>query len=310
MEEEITFFTPTFKNNIFVYNVDPKDVDALIEIFQNFGLLYKTKLLDNNLLQIWFYSKNELNRVFQTFRNRYVTVNGKNYYISKVQYPFTDNKKPLKLNEMLNVCNHFIGFGNWKSELKVKINREATENKNVLDKERKIEIEVPKYYAECIAMTKVTIPKFPLIEVYGKGKSRTGGYDRADVIKNATKFAVACSKKSLFKKLIIMIHKNGQIEPKVIKDIGYGFFNEENNEDMEFLDFDEDDSDTNDDENKDIKKDVTKSVDEDDVSEAEEDQQAESEIEEIQSEDELVTDAEDLVNSERSEMSEDRIIDA
>lgn len=311
MEEEITFFTPTFRNSIFVYNINPNDEDALIKIFRSFGLLYKAKLLQNNLLQIWFYSKNEYNKVFQTFKNQLVRVNGSNYYIYKIpeNSPIKDNKKPLKLNEMINVCNHFIGFRNWKSELKVKVVNEEIQSKIGLDEDGKTEIEIPKYFTECVAISKLTIPKFPLIEVYGKGKSKTGGYDRADVMKNASKFAAACSQKNLFKKLVIIIHKNGQMEPRVIQDIGYGFFDEDNDIDMEFLDFDEDNPDV-DDKNKDIKKDVTKSADEEDVSEVEEDHQLENELEENQNEDGIVTDAEDLVNSEKSEMSEDGIIDA
>ncbi|BFU18135.1 hypothetical protein EHI8A_191150 [Entamoeba histolytica HM-1:IMSS-B] len=211
-DEIIPFTVPSFNNSIFIEDVDENDENEMIVLFTTFGLLYKANRLKNNPSTMhfmyfshnaWIKCHNQLGKYFKIHSNKYEL---------KIFNPkkLTNNQHTLRLPQMYNLCNYYIGFNAWSTEI-ISITCDF-----------KDEIQsngITKYVFQYTTITQINFIHFPNVICRGYGRSKYTGkdYNRAD--RTCKKFSVACSRKDMFKKLVICILvtiKDGVCEQKAV----------------------------------------------------------------------------------------------
>lgn len=240
--EIITFYKPPLEYSLFIYNVIPDDEPKIIEILQKYGLLYSAKRIKNNntIMHYRFYSK----IAFKTaLSGKYIDPYNKKYklytYSKEQKAELKQEMRLLKINEMFNLCNYYFGYQEWNTELVKRVTKEN--GTDVVNGKTK-------YFVDSASVSRITFIEYPRFEIYGKGKSRVGGYDPCNVMKSSIKFSITSSLKEAFKHMAIdltVFIENGQAY-KIVKPLTdfiptLEYINlEEENEEVERIDHDED----------------------------------------------------------------------
>lgn len=246
--EIIQFYKPPLEYSLFINNVIPEDEPKIIDIFQRCGLLYSAKRTKNNpnVMHYRFYSEIAIKTIMGNKKQVYVDHHVYRVYTFSKKFKeenskeFGYKKKLLKINEMFNLCNYYFGYQNWNTELVERLTKES--GADIVNGKMK-------YFVDSASISRITFREYPRFEIYGKGKSRVGGYDPCNVMKTSIKFSITSSLKEAFKHLAIdltVIVENGQAY-KIVKPLTdfvptleYINLDEENEEEVERLDHDED----------------------------------------------------------------------
>ena len=201
-DELMTFTKPSYSNSIFIDNVHASDDKQLYETLSNIGLLYKYGRLQSNpnTLHVWYYSMNAVVKLLDV-TNGVITVNTHEYHLHKAKERSDDNggNKDLRLDQMYSLCNYYIGFNKWTTEV-IKVNELSRNLENVDGK--------VKYISSVVAIIKLTFIDFKDTVVFGRGKSKYKGKDATRVLLMSKKLAITCAMKQIFKKIGIALMVN------------------------------------------------------------------------------------------------------
>ena len=254
-EEEISFYTPTFGNSIFIVDVQEEDEISIIRLFQKIGLLYKARKVksddkesNDRITHYQFYSR----LAYEKARNLYCSIPGTRFQFKSMpgvtyqyrpftlssDYNFTDQIRLLRQDQMFELCNYYFGFQNWSIE-QGPIDLISMDSKKI-NGEIKYEM---KYKAEMILIFR----EYPGIRIIGRGKSTSVGHDKINVMIMGMKFAITSARKDIFKKFTIHIEEqNGirEVKPVVkvpsVPNYFEQLFKDDVEEYSEELNFDED----------------------------------------------------------------------
>ncbi|KAL7713560.1 RRM domain-containing protein [Entamoeba marina] len=212
------------QDDIFVSSVEESDDVYIKYLFEQYGLLYRCQRLESNesTLHVWFYSQNSCQRAIEECDNA-IVVNGRRYEIRNSTDKTNKKGRQIKLSQMYEVCNYYLGFCNWSTDvvsLTEQFSDEVKENG------------ITKYICQFLSIIKLS-SKNHSFEVSGRGFGKYKGKDKQNVFKLSKKLAMASATKNLFSKFAIGIFVNIKDNKCMLnaQPIAYGAVGKENADD-------------------------------------------------------------------------------
>lgn len=245
-DEVILFQTPHIENSIFVNRVLEEDKESIRLYLQQFGLIYR--IIEKELyIQYWYYSSNAKIQCIERNGNE-IHIRNHTYWINAMKPIIYDTKqkkfkpKPLRLMEMYNLCNYYIGFHRWC--MKVNPFKLTFEGITLHEQPKK-------WCYRCSVNCEIIFPPYPNV-LRGYSNITLKGKNDTDVQRRIIPLAITQAKKDAFKKLALVgiwINERIQWYPFILKEINRAReenlietddnkitnWNEENSEDEEIF---------------------------------------------------------------------------